>query len=106
MTDSNAILKYLAESRKEVPKTWYPKDIIKRAEIDEVLDWCQCHFRQNFNMGYRHATHIPMEAEMNYVAGFVKLNCDTLETIITRSKGGFICGSNPTIADLQVFFTY
>lgn len=36
----------------------------------------------------------------------MKLNCDTLETIITRAKGGFITGDHPTIADLQVFFTY
>lgn len=40
------------------------------------------------------------------MAGFVKLNCDTLETIITNSNGNYITGEHPTIADLQVFFTY
>jgi glutathione S-transferase len=27
-----------------------------------------------------------------------------LETILSRSEGGFLTGKNPTIADLQIFF--
>ena len=39
LTESNAILKYLVESRKELPDTLFPKDPIKRSEVDEILEW-------------------------------------------------------------------
>jgi glutathione S-transferase len=106
LEDSNAILKYLAESRRSVPRSWYPADIKKRAEIEEILEWCQCHWRYNFNMGYRHATHDTLEGSHKYAYDGVKLNCESLETIITKAKGVYITGANPTIADLQVFFAY
>lgn len=37
--ESNAILKYLADTRDTIPETWWPKDGKKRAEVDQYLEW-------------------------------------------------------------------
>ena len=36
--ESHTIMRYLHESR-ECADHWYPKDLKKRAKIDEYLDW-------------------------------------------------------------------
>ncbi len=45
LAESNAILKYLAESRESIPESYWPKDAKKRAEVDQLLEWYQNHFR-------------------------------------------------------------
>lgn len=48
MTESSAILKYLA-SKIEAPE--YPKDLKKRAKIDEAMDWFNTQFYRDFGYG-------------------------------------------------------
>jgi glutathione S-transferase len=48
MTESSAILKYLA-SRFEAPE--YPKDVRQRAKVDEVMDWFNTQFYRDFGYG-------------------------------------------------------
>ena len=43
--ESNAIMKYLADTRK-VPDHWYPKDLRKRGKVDQYLDWHHNFIRQ------------------------------------------------------------
>lgn len=43
--ESNAILKYLCDTRDSVPETLWPKDPKKRAIVDQYLEWQQYHFR-------------------------------------------------------------
>ena len=45
LSESHAILRYLALTR-NVADHWYPKDIIKRSEVDQYLDWHQNFLRQ------------------------------------------------------------
>lgn len=48
MTESSAILKYLA-SKHDLPE--YPKDLKKRARVDEVMDWFNTQFYRDFGYG-------------------------------------------------------
>jgi glutathione S-transferase len=48
MTESSAILKYLA-SRFDAPE--YPKDLKERAKVDEAMDWFNTQFYRDFGYG-------------------------------------------------------
>jgi glutathione S-transferase len=48
MTESSAILKYLA-SRFDAPE--YPKDLQQRAKVDEAMDWFNTQFYRDFGYG-------------------------------------------------------
>jgi glutathione S-transferase len=48
LTESSAILKYLA-SKTEAPE--YPKDLKKRAKVDEAMDWINTQFYRDFGYG-------------------------------------------------------
>jgi glutathione S-transferase len=48
MTESSAILKYLA-SKFDLPE--YPKDLKKRARVDEMMDWFNTQFYRDFGYG-------------------------------------------------------
>ena len=45
LSESHAIMRYLATSRK-VPNHWYPSDIVKRSKVDQYLDWHHTFLRQ------------------------------------------------------------
>ena len=48
MTESSAILKYLA-SKFDCPE--YPKDLKKRARVDEAMDWFNTQFYRDYCYG-------------------------------------------------------
>jgi glutathione S-transferase len=48
MTESSAILKYLA-AKFEAPE--YPRDLKKRAKVDEAMDWFNTQFYRDFGYG-------------------------------------------------------
>ena len=48
LTESSAILKYLAD-KIELPE--YPKDLKKRAKVNEVMDWFNTQFYRDFGYG-------------------------------------------------------
>ena len=41
LTESAAIMKYFCDSFDSIPETWYPKDLVKRAEVEKYLEWGQ-----------------------------------------------------------------
>jgi len=38
LSESHTILKYLHETR-SLPDHWFPRDSVKRAKVEEYLDW-------------------------------------------------------------------
>jgi glutathione S-transferase len=48
LTESSAILKYLA-SKYDLPS--YPKDLKKRARVDEIMDWFNTQFYRDYGYG-------------------------------------------------------
>jgi len=49
LTESSAILKYLAE-KNDLPE--YPKDLKKRAKVNEVMDWFNSNFYRDYAYGF------------------------------------------------------
>ena len=48
LTESSAILKYLAD---KVDSPAYPKDLQKRARVNEMMDWLNTGFYRDFGYG-------------------------------------------------------
>ncbi len=56
MTESSAILKYLA-ARFDAPE--YPKDLRERARVDSMMDWFNTGFHQDFGHGLVYPQILP-----------------------------------------------
>ena len=51
LTESSAILKYLAE---KTGSAAYPQDLQKRARVNERMDWINTQFARDFNYGFNY----------------------------------------------------
>ena len=56
LTESSAILKYLA-TKHDLPE--YPKDLKKRAKVDEMMDWFNTQFYRDFGYGLAYPQLFP-----------------------------------------------
>jgi glutathione S-transferase len=56
LTESSAILKYLAD---KVDSPAYPKDLKKRAKVNEMMDWFNTNFTRDFNYGMAYPQIFP-----------------------------------------------
>ena len=45
LSESNAILKYLADSQVSIPEHFWPKDLQTRYKVDQFLEYYSFHFR-------------------------------------------------------------
>ncbi len=104
LTESSAILKYLAEKARS---PLYPQDLKARARVNEVMDWFNTHFYRDLGYGVVYPQTVPG-------AGFA--NATTQSDVVSRAKeqtearfkilndhflakNKFLCGPEPTIAD-------
>lgn len=105
LTESSAILKYLADS---VNSPAYPKDLKARARVNEMIDW--------FNTGFYHAygysmiypqvldhVKLPDEKATKVLIEFGKTHAERylgiLEGKLAASHEPYLCGKEITIAD-------
>jgi glutathione S-transferase len=65
LTESSAILKYLA-AKHDLPE--YPKDLKKRAKVDEAMDWFNTQFYRDFGYGVVYPQVFPTHKRPNDVA--------------------------------------
>src|SRR5215213_10095600 len=49
LTESSAILKYLAD---KIDSPAYPKDLKQRAKVNEVMDWINTNFYRDYAYGF------------------------------------------------------
>jgi glutathione S-transferase len=104
LTESSAILKYLA-SRFDAPE--YPRDLKKRAKVDEAMDWFNTQFIRDFGYGLLYpqlfAHHKRPTAEQH--AGVITWGKDKARVwlgVLDRNIIGnrpYVCGDEITIAD-------
>ena len=96
--ESGAILAYICSSQ-QVPDHWYPKDIKKRALVDQYLLW-----HPNLRSGFFYHRYVAkkpatdakvIETKETLIKGLDTLN----EHILRENK--FIIGDEMSIADLQ-----
>jgi glutathione S-transferase len=103
--ESSAILKYLA-AKFEQPD--YPKDLKKRAKVDEVMDWFNTQFYRDYGYGLAYPQMFPHhkrqsdEAQAQTIAWGKKLAnrwFQVLNDSILGNDKAYLCGADMTIAD-------
>jgi len=105
LTESSAILKYLAE-KSGLPA--YPKDLKRRARVNEVMDWFNSNFYRDYGYGLIYPQIFPSHKRSSEVAhaaviawgkektkGWLKI----LNDHIIGPKRSYLCGDEITIAD-------
>src|ERR1700704_2044242 len=105
LTESSAILKYLAD-KFDLPS--YPKDLKQRAKVNEVMDWLNTQFYRDFGYGlvypqlFPHHKRRSDEAHAGAVAWGqqgAKTWLQILNDHWIGPKNQYLCGNELTIAD-------
>ena len=105
LTESSAILKYLAEKSGSPA---YPKDLRERARVNERMDWINTQLNRDFAYGFVYPQIFPMhkrsgdEVQAATLAwgkeraqGWLKV----LDRHLLGPKNAYLCGDRITIAD-------
>jgi len=105
LTESSAILKYLAD---KVGSLAYPKDLKDRARVNEMMDWFNANLYRDFGYGliypqlFPHHKRPSDEIQDGTVSwgkqkaqGWLKI----LDEHLLGPKNSFICGDKLTLAD-------
>ena len=105
MTESSAILKYLAD---KVGSAAYPKDLKKRARVNEIMDWLNTGFYRDFGYGLVYPQVFPHHKRRSDEAhaGCIEWGKDkakfwlgVLDKQLLGSGKKYLCGDEITIAD-------
>ena len=105
LTESSAILKYLAE---KIGSPAYPSDPRKRARINELMDWFNTGFYRDCSYGYIYPQIFPFmrRPDEKVQAGTVAYGREKalgwlriLDQDLIGPRNRFLCGDEITIAD-------
>jgi glutathione S-transferase len=105
LTESSAILKYLAE---KINSPAYPKDLQKRARVNEMMDWLNTGFYRDFGYGlvypqiFPHHKRRSDEAQAGAIEwGKQKAQfwLNALDQHLLGSQKKYLCGNELMIAD-------
>ena len=103
--ESSTILKYLAE---KFDLAAYPKDLRKRAKVNEMMDWFNTHFYHDYGYGvvypqiYPHHKRPSDEVQKGTIAWAKELTKKWLTVLndnILGTKNKYVTGDQLTIAD-------
>jgi len=105
LTESSAILKYLAD---KIESPAYPKDLRQRAKVNEMMDWLNTGFYRDFGYGLVYPQifphHVRRSDEAN--AGAIEWGREKarswlqiLDQHLLGSGKKYLCGDEITIAD-------
>ena len=105
LTESSAILKYLAD---KVSSPAYPKDLKQRAKVNEMMDWLNTQFYREYGYGFIYPQIFPnnkrptdaaqkacLEWSKERAQNWMKL----LDQHWIGPKNQYLCGNQITIAD-------
>ena len=105
LTESSAILKYLAEKSNSPA---YPKDLKQRAKVNEMMDWFNSNFYQDWGYGLIYPQVFPAhkrqtdEAQAKTI-DWGKKNSETWLKVLNDfwigPKKPYLCGDQITVAD-------
>lgn len=105
LTESSAILKYLAD-KFDLPS--YPKDLQQRAKVNEMMDWFNSNFYRDFGYGFVYPQIFPhhkrpSEAIQDGTLAWGKERAKNWLSILNDHWIGpnrqYLCGDQITIAD-------
>ena len=105
LTESSAILKYLAD---QIDSPAYPKALKERARVNEAMDWINSNLYRDFGYGvaypqmfphHRRASDALQEGTLTWAQGKTRAWLTTLDKSILGPNKPFLCGDKVTIAD-------
>jgi len=105
LTESSAILKYLAD-KADLPA--YPKDLKRRARVNEVMDWFNSNFYRDYGYGLIYPQIFPSHKRQSEAAHAATIEWGkdktkgwlaVLNDHIIGPKRQYLCGDEITIAD-------
>jgi glutathione S-transferase len=105
LTESSAILKYLAD---KVGSPAYPKDLKARARVNELMDWFNSNFYKDFGYGLIYSQLFPHhkrpsdEIQSGTVAWGKQKSQNWLKILdehLLGPKKAYLCGDQITLAD-------
>ncbi|XP_056130348.1 glutathione S-transferase theta-2 isoform X2 [Lampris incognitus] len=105
LTESDAILKYLV-SRYDIPQHWYPRQLERRARVDEYTAWHHTHTRPHAAKVFilevllpRMMGSPPDPVKLSRALAELGETLDRLESMFLKRQP-FLCGDDITLADL------
>jgi len=105
LTESSAILKYLADKTNSPA---YPKDLKQRAKVNEIMDWFNTNFYRDYGYGvcypqifphHKRPTDDVQTATISWGAERAKAWLTVLDTHWLGPNKQYLCGNEITIAD-------
>jgi glutathione S-transferase len=105
LTESSAILKYLADKTNSPA---YPKDLVKRAKVNEMMDWFNTNFYRDFGYGlaypqifpnHKRPTDVVQAATLTWGQERAKAWLQILNDYWLGPNNAYVCGDQITIAD-------
>mmetsp|Transcript_16520 Transcript_16520/g.14421 ORF Transcript_16520/g.14421 Transcript_16520/m.14421 type:complete len:171 (+) Transcript_16520:201-713(+) len=105
LNESHTILKYLHLSR-NCGDHWYPKDVKKRAIIDQGLDWHHTHLRWDVYQKLQRVFLMPLlnlkpkRGELKKYSKILHQSLKSLNSILEGQK--YYCGDEIAIVDLSL----
>ena len=105
LTESSAILKYLAD---KVNSPAYPKDLKQRAKVNEMMDWLNTQFYREYGYGFIYPQIFPnnkrpSDAAQKACLDWSKERAQNWMKLLDQHwigpKNQYLCGNQITIAD-------
>ena len=105
LTESSAILKYLAEKSRSAA---YPAELRSRARVNERMDWINTQMCRDFAYGFVYPQIFPTHkrssddvqaATIDWGKERAKAWMNVLDKHVLGTGNGYLCGSQLTIAD-------
>jgi glutathione S-transferase len=105
MTESSAILKYLAD---KVDSPAYPKELRARARVNEAMDWCNTQLNRDFAYGlvypqifphHKRPTDEQHQGVLEWGKARAKKWFQVLDSHVIGKDRSFLAGDQVTIAD-------
>jgi len=106
LTESSAILKYLAD---KVSSPAYPKDLKQRAKVNEMMDWLNTQFYREYGYGFIYPQIFPQihkrptEAAQQACLDWSKERAQNWLKVLDQHwvgpRASYLCGDRITIAD-------
>lgn len=99
--ESNAILRMLCD--RHGLETWYPRDPLARARVDQWLDWNQCRLADPVVQLVINKVFMGDAGDQQVIASAEKKLGEVLGVLESHLQGRtFVAANGPTIADLSI----
>lgn len=101
LLESNAILRFLCE--RHGLDTWYPKEAMARARVDQWLDWNQCRLADPVTQLVVNKVVLGDQGDKDAIVRAEQKLPEVLDVLEKHLQGRtFLAGEQPTIADLSI----